>query len=179
MRADGTGEPRQIADNAFQPAWSPDGKKIAFGMEERRGYWTIRVVNADGSNNVLLRDAGGSVGSPSWSPDGRSIAFDQFVDPERQQIFVMDSDGSGARQLTRDPNWSCSAPSWPPDGKRIVFAARSADKPCGRGFSSTGHPMPECTRRIFVIEIDGSRPPVMVTSVDAAAPAFSPATARM
>jgi len=53
----------------YEPAWSPDGRRIAF---QRSGE--IAVVDADGSNLRVLTSVDGAV-EPAWSPDSRSIVF--------------------------------------------------------------------------------------------------------
>src|SRR5258708_4203881 len=139
LAADGQGEPRLLFPNAFTPPWSPDGKKLAFPLEKPRGLWAVHVANADGSNDVQLTEPNLIGSSPAWSPDGNQIAFDEFVDRgTRQQIFVMEANGSGRRQITTDTNWSCDHPSWSPDGKQIAFSCRSASSPCGMAVSSVG-----------------------------------------
>jgi Tol biopolymer transport system component len=109
------------------PAFSPDGKEIAFQCQVQPGPsgpgWSrICVMDADGSNVRELPQTpptGLSDGSPAWSPDGKLIAFDRGV-RDQEAIFVMNADGSGARQLTP---WGLRAaqPDWSPDGKRVVF----------------------------------------------------------
>jgi TolB protein len=176
LPADGQGEPRLLFRNAFTPSWSPDGKKLAFSVEHPRGLWSVHVANSDGSNDVQLTDPSLIGGSPAWSPGGELIAFDEFADQgRRQQIFVMDANGSNVRQLTMDPNWACQHPSWSPDGKQIAFSCRSASSPCGMGFFSTGSVMPACVRRIFTAKLrDSKSEPTQLSEHDGASPAFAP-----
>jgi len=106
---------------ALPPAWSPDGRKIAFGSD-RDGSVEIYVMNADGSGQRRLTRSPEVEGSLAWSPDGRRIAFvsrigDARNPTRRQEIYVMNADGSGQRKLARDGH----APAWSPDGRKIAF----------------------------------------------------------
>src|SRR6266851_4837885 len=61
------------ADNGF-PAWSPDGKKIAFASD-RDGTMNIYVMDADGSNAKNITNDPSYDADPAWSPDGKKIVF--------------------------------------------------------------------------------------------------------
>lgn len=101
MNADGSGT-RKLTHNArnnAEPAWSPDGRKIAF-RSTRNGNRDIYVMNADGSGKRDLTRHPAQDGSPSWSPDGRRIAFLSDRDG-RLEAHVMNADGSGQRSLTQ------------------------------------------------------------------------------
>ena len=100
MNADGSGK-RKLTHNASynaEPAWSPDGRKIAF-QSARDGNREIYVMNADGSGKRNLTRNPARDGRPSWSPDGRRIAFISDRDG-RLEAHVMNADGSGQRSLT-------------------------------------------------------------------------------
>ena len=103
-----------------QPAWSPDGKKIAF-QSDLTGDVEIYVMDADGDGLTQVTDSLGDDWSPTWSPDGRQIAFASNR-TGTWDIFTMNADGSGVEQATSDSgmNW---LPSWSPDGDRIAFAS--------------------------------------------------------
>jgi Tol biopolymer transport system component len=100
------------------PAWSPDGKRIAF-YSERDGNAELYVMNADGSDERRLTRTPADEGYPSWSPDGRTVSFDTDRDGNFE-VYAMDADGGNVRRLTNNPASDVSA-SWSPDGSRIVF----------------------------------------------------------
>jgi len=110
------------------PAWSPDGKQIAFGDTRSDGNGSsIWVVNADGSGLHDL-DPGGArryfhnSRDADWSPDGKRIAFTVGREGCCVAVAVMNADGSGRRVLTTDGK--SLSPSWSPDGSRITYESR-------------------------------------------------------
>ena len=83
------------------PAWSPDGKRLAF-ESLRDGNHEIYVMNADGSDQTNLTKNPASDRSPAWSLDGKRIAFDSDRDGD-DEIYVMNADGSDVTRLTDNP----------------------------------------------------------------------------
>jgi Tol biopolymer transport system component len=111
-----------VADD-IQPAWSPDGKRIAFASR-RDGDLEIYSMDSDGQNQRRLTRSAGDDIQPAWSPDGRKIAFTSQRDGKKQ-IYLMNSEGPDARKLTNDAA-GCSLPAWSPDGKKIACTCYSA-----------------------------------------------------
>jgi len=97
-----------------QPAWSPDGKQIAFVSWDQTKPATIDVINADGSNRRSI--ASGSY--PSWSPDGSRVLF-----IGGSQVYTVNPDGTDLTQLTHyaASYGTYSGPKYSPDGTKIVF----------------------------------------------------------
>jgi len=115
--------------NFNDPAWSPDGRQIAFTSNQTdptRFFPDVWVMNADGSNMRRLTDGPADCpndpcgrGHPSWSPDGKRLAYQAFA-----WIDVINSDGTGHRRLWTKGNEATGAccPAWSPGaGRRIAF----------------------------------------------------------
>ena len=113
LRIDADGRRQSVltrgAEGVFAPAWSPNGKRIA--------YNGIVVMNADGSG--VARLAAGL--EPAWSPDGRKIAFASNGD-----IYVMTARGTVTAKLTHGEGDN-GGPAWSPNGRKIAFARRTGD----------------------------------------------------
>jgi TolB protein len=124
MNPDGSGRHRLTPGPLYdcvqeiQPAWSPDGRKLAI-VANIGGKNGIYVMNADGRELKRLTSDAGWVEFPAWSPDGRSLAFLHFDGPPSGEISVMKADGSGRRTLTQGSR--AGKPAWSPDGQRIAF----------------------------------------------------------
>ncbi|MCX7840715.1 MAG: DPP IV N-terminal domain-containing protein, partial [Anaerolineae bacterium] len=84
--------------NDTTPAWSPDGKLIAF-TSNRDGKPQIYVMNADGSGLRRLSNGIYSDFSPTWSPDGNWIAFASTRE-NQTDIYMMDRNGNNVTRLT-------------------------------------------------------------------------------
>ena len=118
------GEARRITDvfnDARQPAWSPDGKQIAFYAFRDGGYdlWTIAP---DGSNAHELTWGTWDDREPAWSPDGTRIAFASDRGQKGYEIWTLDVRTGALSQVTYD-GAEDHQPSWSPDGKQIVYSS--------------------------------------------------------
>ncbi|WP_419922742.1 cell wall-binding repeat-containing protein [Candidatus Poriferisodalis sp.] len=136
-RPDGSGKRRVLAapgGGAFidEPAWSPDGKKIAYSRPNFfTEPWTsfIFVVNVNGSGNTQLTNGEVFDESPSWSPDGSRIVFSRETGREvlesggilsgSRSIVTMDA-GTGRNQ-TALASGRFYSPRWSPEGTRIAY----------------------------------------------------------
>ena len=162
VRPDGTGKTRltQEGDQNYLPAWSRDGRKLAF-TSNRSGRSQIWVMAANGSNPIqLTTEADNAV--PTWSPDGKRLAF-ASKRTGHFEIWVMNADGSDQKQVTKtDVAVANDGPAWSPDGRKIAFYS-----------NRSGH------YAIWLMEPDGSHLTQFTTAdgdryVDSNAPAWSP-----
>jgi Tol biopolymer transport system component len=97
---------------ARDPAWSPDGGRIAFTCSVQPNRLDVCVMNADGTGLASLTTDSVSAERPRWSPDGKLIAF-QSVD----KVAVMLAAGGSITRLSPG-----SHPAWSRDGSKLVFA---------------------------------------------------------
>jgi Tol biopolymer transport system component len=102
-----------------EPAWSPDGRFIAY-VSESEGKRDIWVMQADGGHPVRLTNSGGVNDQPSWAPDGSKIAYVSDKSGSRD-IWMMNPDGSQPVRLTLSPNQE-NNPQFSPVGDRIVYS---------------------------------------------------------
>lgn len=134
VRSDGTGL-RRLTDHPgldTNPAWSPDGSRIAFtrwpdgAASEGGSRVAIWAVNADGSNLERLTLGPGLADHADWSPNGEEIAFSKYVkSKDAYAIFTMEARAEDVRRfhvVTNAPRGvSNTSPAWSPDGSRIAF----------------------------------------------------------
>jgi Tol biopolymer transport system component len=152
---DNGSEPTQLTEGLEvdrYPAWSPDGRRIAFARDTG-GAFELFLVDADGRNlSQLTRDSGRYEEFPTWSPDGRRIAYTS-TSGENGDLRVMNADGTGSTNLTEGAP-DDEEPAWSPDGSLLVFIRDG---------------------NVYVIGSDGSNPrPLTTGSGRYATPSWSP-----
>jgi len=102
----------------LRPAWSPDGKRIAF-QSNRNGPYHIYLMDSDGANVVQVTSSDADDRHPAWSPDGKFLAVDSG-DAAKREIWTIEVSSKRRSQVTK-LGAIASFPSWSPDGKRIGF----------------------------------------------------------
>src|SRR2546428_928433 len=133
INADGTGETGQpggenagAEQSASEPAWSPNGQKLAdqvydwggFTFGCQLGCGKLYTINADGTDPAPFWGPGNPPPDfPSWSPDGRTIAFTTY-DFGPGRIAKLNLDRTGGAFLASGDN-----PAWAPDGTKIAFTS--------------------------------------------------------
>lgn len=110
----------------LSPAWSPDGRRLAYvAFENERTKVYIQNI-ADGRRE-LVAGFKGINSAPAFSPDGRQLALTLSRDGN-PEIYVLDLGTRELRRLTHDPAID-TEPAWSPDGRHIVFTSDRSGRP--------------------------------------------------
>lgn len=161
--ADGSNLRRLTSHGVYtaEATLSPDGRTIVF-TSLKDGDLDIYTMSVDGTNVRRLTSAVGYDGGPFFSPDGTKIVYRawhptdsadlaryrdllgrRLVRPNRMELWIMNADGSGQRQIT-NLGGANFAPYFTPDGRRIVFSSNHHVNPRAGNFD------------LFLVNLDGT-----------------------
>jgi serine/threonine-protein kinase len=118
-----SGRQQKLVPDAFHPAYSPDGTRLAFDAPWA-GPRRIWIADAGGRNpRQVTSDSSEAVvhTEPRWSPDGRTLVF-RRIEKTKSDIVVVDPATSRMIRLTHD-NVQDLDPVWSPDGRYVYFAS--------------------------------------------------------
>ncbi|MFM2187100.1 MAG: hypothetical protein RIR43_1672 [Pseudomonadota bacterium] len=201
--ADADGEGAQVALNSnepiISPAWSPNGKELAYvSFESQKAVVWVQNV-ATGQRRVVANFRG-SNSAPAWSPDGARLAL-TLSQEGGSQLYLIGRDGSGLRRLTQTAAID-TEPVFTPDGRTLYFVSDRGGSPQIYRMPADGGPAERVTfnsaqslspaispdgrvlayisrqagaYRLVVQPLDGSGPPTAITdSSDDQSPSFAP-----
>jgi TolB protein len=199
---DADGEGGQIAlaspDPIISPAWSPNGKELAYvSFESQKAVVWVQDVSS--GQRRMVANFRGSNSAPAWSPDGRELALTLSRDAIAQ-LYLMPRDGGSPRRLTQSSAID-TEPAFSPDGRQIYFVSDRGGGPqiyrmpasggaaervsfsgnynISPAISADGRTLAYITRqgaafKVMVQELAGGAPLAITDTSDDESPSFAP-----
>jgi len=119
----------------MSPAWSPDGKQLAYVSFEK-GHATVFIQRISDGKTVVAANYKGINGAPAWSPDGGRLAMTLSRDGN-SEIYILNLKSRRLQRLTRNTSID-TEPAWSPDGRNILFTSDRGGKPQIYKIAATG-----------------------------------------
>ena len=140
----------------YPPVWSPDGRRLAFVVNEREGETFKKVlytISSEELGDAEQHRVGETASLPSWSPDGERLAFARD-DEGGGGVYVARYDGTEPRRVAH----FAAEVSWSPDGSEILLAGGALHivQPDGAGLRRLGPAQPGIHADVAVWSSDGS-----------------------
>jgi len=130
MNSDGGAQQNIISHPGFviawNPAWSPDGQRLAFSGRQddknpSKNIFTIHLSSKKLTQLTRNKALGIDAYFPAWSPDGGYIAYEQTAPKKWRTIYTMKPNGTRQKALIPEDGVFRYSPRWSPDGQQLLF----------------------------------------------------------
>ncbi len=107
--------------DAISPAWSPDGRTLAYQQQTSSQHWNIMLYDLKSGQSTQLTHDEGDNTVPVWSPSGTFIAF-HSTRGGQPDLYMITPTGKNLKQLTNDGAGKLNT-TWAPDGIRLLYSS--------------------------------------------------------